>query len=129
MSRFRGFSLLLLAASIVLLLAKAGLNYSGVCTGGLPIWKWHRLTSDELLLALHERATTTTQGFRTTYTIPKRWDVPGDEYQPATFMDKITGRAFVIVRYHQHWRDNEQNLHSGGYFYAPNCIAAWRPPR
>lgn len=34
---------------LAILLFKAGLNYAGVCTVGINVTKWHRVTSGELL--------------------------------------------------------------------------------
>ncbi|APO67491.1 hypothetical protein IE4872_CH01866 [Rhizobium gallicum] len=122
-------SVLFMLATTVLLVVfvNAGFNYSGVCTEGIAAWRWHRVEPNELQIVLRERGGIN-ESIRTEYSFPNRWEVPGDEYQPATFLDKIRGRASLLVKYHQPWLDNGNYLITGGYFYTPNCISAWRPP-
>lgn len=121
-------ALLMLATTVFLgVFVKAGFNYSGVCTEGISAWRWHRAETDELQVVLRERGGIN-NGIRTEYSFPNRWEVPGDGYQPATFLDKIRGRASLLVKYHQPWLDSGHYLTTGGFFYTPNCVSAWRPP-
>ncbi|TCL67193.1 hypothetical protein EV286_11094 [Rhizobium sp. BK251] len=113
---------------VAFLLAKLSLNYSGVCTEGLLIWKWHRTESRELLARLQENGSINA-GVHAEYKLVEEWQVPGDHYQPSSFMDKIEGNAATLVSYHLPWLDGGGYLITGGYFYAPNCIREWRLPR
>lgn len=106
---------------------KVSLNYSGFCTEGPVVWRWHRAEAHELLAVLQERESVNA-GVRAEYSLPNVWAVPGDHYQPSSLLDKIRGRAASLVEYHLPWLDGGHYLITGGYFYAPNCIRGWRPP-
>jgi hypothetical protein len=106
---------------------RLSLNYAGVCTAGVEVWRWHRIQTDELFAVLHERGTVNA-GMRTEYTLADPLTAPGDAYQPASFLDAVRGRADQLIKYHHPWLDNDQYLISSGYFYAPNCIQNWKPP-
>ncbi|NTI19722.1 hypothetical protein G6L29_29055 [Agrobacterium rhizogenes] len=106
---------------LAILLFKAGLNYAGVCTVGINVTKWHRVTSGELLDYLTLKGGSKA-GVKTIYSIPELWSVPGDHYSHASFLDKLMGRSATLIHFYNPWMDDGRNLHPDGYFYAPNCL-------
>jgi hypothetical protein len=106
---------------------KASYNYAGVCTEGQRFWRWHRPSDEELIANLKAHATSNS-GVKSDYSVPPIWTVPGDEYQPASIVDRISGRASRLVHYHNPWLNDVKYLHSSGYFYSPNCVGGWVPP-
>jgi len=113
---------------VVLVFAvKISLNYIGVCTRGPEFWRWHRISNAELIAFLELKGTSNA-GVQTEYSVAEPYSVPGDHYQPASFIDKIRGRAATLARFYKPWMDNGQYLHPSGYFYTPNCLQGWRPP-
>ena len=114
-------ALLLIAPSV-----KGGFNYAGVCTAGLRFWTWHKVSDKEILeyLSVHGSIR---QGMNTIYTVPNIYSVEGDNIDPPTFFNRVTGRIGAVVAHAEPWLDPKYLIRSG-YFYSPNCLQGWRPP-
>ncbi|UIY26018.1 hypothetical protein LZK76_11760 [Rhizobium leguminosarum] len=98
---------------VVLVFAvKISLNYIGVCTRGPEFWRWHRISNAELIAFLELKGTSNA-GVQTEYSVAEPYSVPGDHYQPASFIDKIAGAPL-------HWR----GFINRGWTTASICIRA-----
>jgi hypothetical protein len=109
------------------LMLKGGANYVGLCTDGVRVWRWRPATVAELQAFLAENAKSN-MGVISRYSVVPEWAAPGDEYRPATFLEKITGKKHFLIKYENPWLAQKPNIISTGYFYAPNCVNDWTPP-
>lgn len=61
---------------------------------------------------------------RSEYTLADLNMAPGNEYQRASFVDKVRGHARALIKFRKPWLEDTQFSYPNG-FYVPNCVETW----